>query len=89
MKEGQTIIKNNTGLHARPASMFVKKASEFKSDIIIAANNKEANGKSIMSVMSLGVDKGTNVSIKAEGIDEEEAVKDLIAFIKNELADRN
>lgn len=85
MEEGKTVILNDTGLHARPASLFVKKASEFNSDVKIIAGDKEVNAKSIMSVMSLGADKGTNVTIRAKGTDEKQAVKVLIKFIKEDL----
>ena len=49
-------IKNASGLHARPAGMFVKKASEFKSTVEVKAKNKVVNAKSIMGIMSLGLD---------------------------------
>jgi len=85
MEKAQTVIKNATGLHARPASLFVKKASEFKSDIKISTDEKEVNAKSIMSVMSLGAGKGTKVSILAEGIDEKKAVLELVKFLDEEM----
>ena len=71
-------IKNKVGLHARPASLFVKKANEFESDITIEANGTEIDGKSILSVMSLGAGKGTCVIIGADGKDEEDAVAALV-----------
>ncbi len=89
MKKGEVVVLNDTGLHARPASLFVKRASEFTSDVRITAGEKEVNAKSIMSVMSLGADKGTTVTIWAEGVDEEKAVAVLIKFIKEDLADRD
>jgi phosphocarrier protein HPr len=87
MKEKETIIKNETGLHARPASLFVKKASEYKSDIKVFANDKEVNAKSIMSIMSLGATKGTKVIIRAKGEDEEKAVDELIEYIEKEMTE--
>lgn len=71
-------IKNKVGLHARPASLFVKKAKEYSSKISIAANGEEVDGKSMLSVLTLGAVKGTLIVIKADGDDEKEAVDALI-----------
>ena len=56
------VIKNETGLHARPAGMFVKKASEFTSTIEVKCKGKVVNAKSIMGIMSLGLGKGEEVT---------------------------
>ena len=53
----EVIVKNSTGLHARPATLLVKKASAFKSDISLEYNGKKANVKSLIGVLSLGVSK--------------------------------
>ncbi|MCI2062070.1 MAG: HPr family phosphocarrier protein [Eubacteriaceae bacterium] len=71
-------IKNKVGLHARPASLFVKKAKEYSSNISISAKGEEVDGKSMLSVLTLGAAKGTLIVIKADGDDEEEAVDALI-----------
>jgi phosphocarrier protein HPr len=79
-----TRIKNKTGLHARPASDFVKMASKFQSNITICRTGEEdddANAKSIISILSLGLCMGEEVEIVAKGQDEEEAVNSLIALI--------
>ena len=78
-------IKNKTGLHARPASKFVQKASQFDSEISLISDENEVNAKSIMGVMSLGIAKDTEIKIKAEGEDAEEALNELIEFIKVEM----
>ena len=65
-------------MHARPASLFVKKAKEYSSKISIAANGEEVDGKSMLSVLTLGAVKGTLIVIKADGDDEKEAVDALI-----------
>ncbi|WP_346974941.1 HPr family phosphocarrier protein, partial [Clostridium perfringens] len=57
----EVIVKNSTGLHARPATLLVKKASAFKSDISLEYNGKKANVKSLIGVLSLGVSKDANV----------------------------
>lgn len=66
-------IKNQAGLHARPAAMFAQKASSFKSNIMIFKEGKNANAKSIISIMGLGVKKGDNLLVKIDGPDAAEA----------------
>ena len=64
------IVKNESGMHARPASIFVKKANGFNSNIEIEAVGKKVNAKSIMGILSLGITKGNQISIIAEGEDD-------------------
>jgi phosphocarrier protein HPr len=80
-------LGNETGLHARPASIFVKEASKFSSDIKVVKDGKEFNGKSIMGILSMGAGKGDILTIKAEGEDEENAVKTLVDLISNKLSE--
>ena len=80
-------LGNETGLHARPASIFVKEASQFSSDIKVVKDGKEFNGKSIMGILSMGAGKGDILTIKAEGEDEEKAVKTLVDLISNKLSE--
>jgi phosphocarrier protein HPr len=70
------------GFHARPASMFVKMANGFKSDITLSFGENAVNGKSIMSILTLGASSGSDVTLKAVGEDEAEAFEALIAFLK-------
>lgn len=86
MKEIPVKIQNPTGLHARPASILVKEAMKFKSNIYFIKNNKEYNAKSIMSVMAMGAAMGDEIKIKAEGEDEEKAIETLRKLIE-ELKD--
>ncbi len=67
-------VNNQVGLHARPATFFIQKANEFKSSIWIEKEERKVNAKSLLGVLSLGIIKGTDVVIGAEGSDEEEAV---------------
>lgn len=83
----QVILKNESGLHARPASIFVKEAGKYKSEINIIKDDKSYNGKSIMSILSMGASKGTKLTITAEGEDEKEAVLFIKNLIENELED--
>ncbi len=75
-------ITNKLGLHARPASLFVKTAAQFESDIKIEKDGIEVNGKSIMGVMMLAAEQGSTITIKAEGNDEKEAIEALIQLIE-------
>ncbi|WP_036464131.1 HPr family phosphocarrier protein [Mycoplasmopsis sturni] len=88
MKELAVKIIDPIGLHARPASNLVSVATKFQSNIKLVANGKEANLKSIMNVMALGVKTGTEVVFKCDGADEEaalEAIKEVLA--KEQIAE--
>lgn len=87
MFKDELILQNETGLHARPASLFVKEAAKFKSDIKLIKDGKEYNGKSIMGLLSMGVAKGDKIIIQAEGEDEEAAVAELVDLLVNKLKD--
>jgi len=76
-------LTNKTGLHARPASLFVKEASKFSSVIMVAKNGKKYNAKSIIGVLSMGAGNGDTISIIADGNDEVEAVEALINLVKS------
>ena len=78
-------VKNQVGLHARPATFFIQKANEFKSSIWIEVEDRKINAKSLLGVLSMGITKGTRVSILAEGPDEEEAVKALTEMLVKEI----
>jgi phosphocarrier protein len=73
----QVTIVNRLGLHARPASELVMVASRFKSEIFLARNGYEVNGKSIMGVMMLAAEQGTVLDLMAEGADAEAALDEL------------
>ncbi len=79
----EIIVKSATGLHARPATLLVKKASSFKSDVYIEFNGKKANVKSLIGVLSLGVTKGSNVSLSINGDDEAYAMDEIIKLIES------
>ena len=83
MVEKAFVVKNETGLHARPASLFVQKAAKYKSTIKLKKENKEANAKSIISVLSLGASKGSEILICADGEDEQDAVNGLVELLDN------
>jgi len=79
----EVIVKNSTGLHARPATLLVKKASSFKSEISIEYNGKNANVKSLIGVLSLGVTKDAKVLVTASGDDEAYAVEEIVKLIQS------
>lgn len=77
----KVIISNKSGLHARPASLFVQTANKFKSEIFIKLENMTVNAKSIMGVMTLGVGKNTEIIIEVDGSDEVEALEALVKLV--------
>lgn len=84
MVEKKVIVRLSTGLQARPAALFVQAANRFRSDIYIEKDGKLVNAKSIMGVMSLAVTSGSEICIRANGSDAEQAVESLVSFISNE-----
>ena len=83
MVSKEVVVNNGTGLHARPATLLVKKASYFKSDVSIEFNGKKANVKSLIGVLSLGVTKGATITVLANGDDEALAVEEISNLIAN------
>ncbi len=85
MKEFSYIIKDEIGIHARPAGLLAKEANRFSSKITIEANGKTADATRLMAVMGLGIKPGAEVVIKAEGDDEAEAIAKLQEFMEANL----
>jgi len=83
----EVTVQNQVGLHARPATFFIQKANEFKSTIWISREERKVNAKSLLGVLSLGITKGTAITILAEGVDEHEAVEKLIELIDSNFTD--
>ena len=82
MVSKEVVVNNGTGLHARPATLLVKKASSFKSDVSIEFNGKKANVKSLIGVLSLGVTKGANITVTASSDDEALAAEEIAKLIE-------
>ena len=76
-------VKNEVGLHARPATYFIQKANEFKSGIGVEKEERRVNAKSLLGVLSLGIMKDTTVTLIADGGDEKDAVDALADLIEN------
>ncbi len=81
----EVLISNKTGLHARPASLFVREAGRYSSQIEIACGEKKVNAKSILALLGLGAGMGSTVVISAEGEDAPDAVAGLKRLIEEEL----
>jgi phosphocarrier protein len=83
MLQKDFIIKNKTGLHARPASAFVKTANTFKCDIRLQKDDQAIDAKSIISLLTLGAGQGARLTITTDGEDEEVAMKVLLLLLES------
>lgn len=80
-------ITNKSGIHARPASLFIKIATNFKSNITIENGNNKGNAKSLISLLSLAIACGSEVTITADGPDENEAIDALVKLIESKFGE--
>lgn len=85
----EVMVKNQVGLHARPATFFIQKANEFKSSIWIEKEERRVNAKSLLGILSLGIVGGTNVKVIADGADEKAAVDALIELVDSGFSEEN
>ena len=84
MVSSEVAVQNSVGLHA---TFFIQRANEFKSSIWVEKDERRVNAKSLLGVLSLGIVKGTSISIIADGSDEEEAVKTLVELIESNFSE--
>ena len=82
--ERSVVVRNRHGLHARPASEFVKLASEFSAEVTVRKEDLEVNGKSIMGVLMLAAEPGAELTLSAEGDDADDAVDALAEFLRTD-----
>ena len=82
--EKKIIIKNKQGLHARPAAIFVQIANKFDSDISVIKDGEEINGKSIMGILMLAAERGTELTLVIDGDDAEKALVELSEILLTE-----
>ncbi len=87
MAERSVQIVNKHGLHARPAAEMVKAASRYQSDITIARDDLEVNGKSIMGVMMLAAEYGASITLRASGPDADEALEALAVLVSSRFGE--
>ena len=80
-------VKNEVGLHARPATYFIQKANEFKSGIWVEKEERRVNAKSLLGVLSMGIMDGSTISLIADGEDETEALEALAKLVSSESAE--
>lgn len=83
MIERELTIRNRAGLHTRPASMLVKTASQFESEVYLRRDNYEINGKSVIGVMTLAAEQGATLTLVVEGEDEEEAAEAIAELFED------
>ena len=81
------IVQNQVGLHARPATFFIQKANEFKSGIWVEKEDRRVNAKSLLGVLSLGIVKGTSITLIADGSDEKDAVAALVDLVNDNFGE--
>ena len=87
MREMELVVQNATGLHARPAREFVNVAKQFQASIHVHHGDKKANAKSMISVLTLGVESGGTIRIQVDGDDEELALRALETAVINGLGE--
>ena len=83
----EVTVNNEVGLHARPATYFIQKANEFKSGIWVEKEERRVNAKSLLGVLSLGITKGTTITLLADGVDEKEAVAALSELVSGNFGE--
>ena len=83
----QSIVKCESGLYNRQATYFIQKANEFKSGIWVEKDERRVNAKSLLGVLSLGIVKGTTITLIADGSDEKEAVNALVDLVKDNFGE--
>ncbi len=81
----KTVVKCESGLHNKQATYFIQKANEFRSSIWVEVEDRKINAKSLLGVLSMGITTGTEITLMAEGPDEEAAVKELSAMLVKDV----
>lgn len=83
----EILVKNATGLQSKSAAVFIQKASSFKSSIWIEKDERKANAKSLLGLLSLGIGHNAKVILTVDGEDEDSALEELRGFLENEAGD--
>lgn len=82
MKSCDVVVRDEAGIHTRPAALLVKASNKFTSNVEVEYNGKKANLKSIMALVKLGIKGKSNITILADGEDEHQAVDTIVDLIK-------
>ena len=85
VKEFKYVITDELGMHARPAGLLVKKTTGFQAAIRIKKDEKEVDAKKMFAIMGLGIKKGNEITVSADGADEDEAIAAIETFVKTNL----
>ena len=85
MAQRSVTVASKSGLHARPAAVFVQEAKRFQSAVTVAKDDKTVNAKSILSVLTLGASPGDQVILAAEGSDADAAIETLASLLERDL----
>lgn len=85
MKQFTYTIKDELGIHVRPAGLLVKEIQKYESEVMIEKNGKKVGGRKLMALMGLGVKCGETITVTAEGSDEEAAAAGVEEFLKANL----
>lgn len=85
MTQATLTLMNKIGLHARPAAELIKTAAKFQSKITLEGKNRQADAKSIIMVLSMGLRQGDSLTITADGPDEEEAIRALRELVESKF----
>jgi phosphocarrier protein HPr len=85
MVEKVVNVENKLGIHARPAASLVRLAAQYKSDVILIRDGQPINGKSIMSVIAMAAEPGSQITIRVDGPDEQEALGKLVALFESKF----
>ena len=89
MTEAQITVRNETGLHSRPADLFVRTAKLYTAGVTVKKGEKSADAKNILKVILLNVSQGDSITIRADGPDEQQAVSELTRLVDSDFTEVN
>jgi phosphocarrier protein len=87
VREATLVIRNQQGMHARACQVFVRAASRFRSKIVVGRDDLEVDGKSILGVLMLAAEPGAEIRIRAEGVDEAEALEAMRQIVEDKFGE--
>ncbi len=87
MRKATIPVTNKLGLHARAAAKVVHTANQFDSDIMISTNDEEVNAKSILGLLTLAATRGTSVTVRTDGADEDDAMEAIVQLFESRFGE--